>query len=86
MPATIPLPELEPPEPDDGTSLLTSVFSVSSVISGLDCYILGSYAAPIVEALGHDGVVVYVALFLGGMLGLLLALAPLVGSAGEPYG
>ena len=77
MPATIPLRELEPPEPDDATSLLTSVFSVSAVISGLACYIVGSYAVPIIEASGHDGLVVYVALFLGGLLGLLIALAPL---------
>jgi hypothetical protein len=32
---------------------------------------------PIIEASGHDGLVVYVALFLGGLLGLLIALAPL---------
>ncbi|MDA1315230.1 MAG: hypothetical protein O2968_18005 [Acidobacteria bacterium] len=77
MPATTPIPELEPPEPDDRSSLLTSVFSVSLVISGLSCYILSSYAVPVIEASGHDGLVVYAVLFLGGLLGLLVALAPL---------
>jgi hypothetical protein len=48
------------------------------VSSGLACYTLTGYIVPAIEAAGLDGLVVYVLLFLGGLLGLMVSLAPLM--------
>jgi len=60
--------------------LVTSVFVASTAGSGLVCYSLSSSMTPLIEAAGLNGSLVSVALLLGGLLGLVVALGPLAKS------
>jgi hypothetical protein len=77
MSIPIPSPQPEQLRTEDQTLLFTSVFALHLVASGLACYGLGSYAVELVEAAGLDGIVVYILLFLGGLVGLFATLSPL---------